>query len=121
MNIYRGEERLLNSSIYQKKLRGDQNLNVLLYHYVKNDELKIISIPDQLDFRYLPEIGNRINVNLKCNEINIQEKQYYLLIQKSYCEKINKKYLKKINKEKNYTKLFYLNNHYLFKKNNKVY
>ena len=90
MNIYRGEERLLNSSIYQKKLRGDQNLNVLLYHYVKNDELKIISIPDQLDFRYLPEIGNRINVNLKCNEINIQEKQYYLLIQKSYCEKINK-------------------------------
>ncbi len=120
MNIYRGEERLLNSSIYQKKLRGDQNLNVLLYHYVKNDELKIISIPDQLDFRYLPEIGNRINVNLKCNEINIQEKQYYLLIQKSYCEKINKKYFKKINKEKNYTKLFYLNNHYLFKKNNKV-
>ena len=82
-------------------------------------ELKIISTPDQLDFRFLPEIGNRIIFNLECNEINIQEKQYYLLIKKSYCEKIDKKYLKKINKE-NYTKLFYLNDYYLFKKNNKV-
>ena len=119
INFYRGEERLLNSSISQKKLRGDQHVNILLYHYVENDELKIISTPDHLDFSFLPEIGNRINSNSKCSDFNIEEKQYYLLIKKSYCEKIDKKYLKKINKE-NYTKLFYLNDYYLFKKNNKV-
>jgi hypothetical protein len=118
INLYRGEERLVNSSISQKKIRGDQNLNILLYHYVKNDEFKIISMPDALDFMFLPEIGNRINSNFKCSDFNIEEKQYYLLIQETYCEKINKEYLKKISKDKNYIKLFYLNDHYLFKKNN---
>ena len=118
INLYRGEERLVNSSISQKKIRGDQNLNTLLYHYVKNDEFKIISMPDALDFMFLPEIGNRINYNFKCSDFNIKEKQYYLLIQETYCEKTNKEYLKKISNDKNYIKLFYLNDHYLFKKNN---
>ena len=116
LNNYRNTERLISSNLSKKNERGDKVLNTLIYHYVDKNNYKILSIPDQMDFRYLPKIENRVIVKHDCKNLLENEEKYYLLIKNSYCQTLIDGELKNYYKKNKFNALFFYNDHYLFVK-----
>ncbi len=114
LNNYRNTERLISSNLNKKNERGDKVLNTLIYHYVDKNNYKILSIPDQMDFRYLPKIENRVIVKHDCKNLLENEEKYYLLIKNSYCQNLIDGELKNYYKKNKFNALFFYNDHYLF-------
>ena len=114
LNNYRNTERLISSNLSKKNERGDKVLNTLIYHYVDKNNYKILSIPDQMDFRYLPKIENRVIVKHDCKNLLENEEKYYLLIKNSYCQNLIDGELKNYYKKNKFNALFFYNDHYLF-------
>ena len=114
LNNYRNTERLISSNLNKKNERGDKVLNSLIYHYVGKNNYKILSIPDQMDFRYLPKIENRVIVKHNCKNLLKNEEKYYLLIKNSYCQNLIDEELKNYYKKNKFNALFFYNDHYLF-------
>ena len=114
LNNYRNTERLISSNLNKKNERGDKVLNTLIYHYVDKNNYKILSIPDQMDFRYLPKIESRVVVKHDCKNLLKNEEKYYLLIKNSYCQNLIDEELKNYYKKKKFKTLFFYNDHYLF-------
>ena len=114
LNNYRNTERLISSNLNKKNERGDKVLNSLIYHYVGKNNYKILSIPDQMDFRYLPKIENRVIVEHDCKNLLKNEEKYYLLIKNSYCQNLIDEELKNYYKKNKFNALFFYNDHYLF-------
>lgn len=115
INAFRGDERLINSSISKKMLRGDIQINTLLYHYAGKDNFKIISVPNYLDFEFLPLIGHRVEVEGEClmTKKNIYDQKFYLIVEASYCKKqIGNEWLNSY-LNNNFKILFEFKNYYL--------
>jgi hypothetical protein len=100
IHTIKNDEKIISKSIESKKLRGNQEINILLYNtfnYSKPD-FDIISIPD-VDFSYLPIIGERI-IETSCDNFDmfissrIISKSFYLLINNKFCN-INKLFKEK--------------------------
>jgi len=115
INNLRNEERLISSSEKKKMLRGDREINALLYNFVKEDNFNIISIPDVLFSSFLPKIGDRVITNRDCKEPLSSDKIFYLLIKESYCNKYYKGWKKNL-LNNDFKVLFHLNDHYLLLK-----
>ena len=88
----KNDEKLVFKSIEDKKLRGFSETNILLYNYLQNSdkEYDIITVSANA-FKFLPDIGHRF-VRSGCEEfINLVDNKYknmnyYLLLNKDYCE-----------------------------------
>ncbi|OCW75911.1 hypothetical protein AKH19_05945 [Pelagibacteraceae bacterium GOM-A1] len=114
LNNYRSTERLISSNLNKKNERGDKVLNSLIYHYVDKNNFKILSIPDQMDFRYLPKIENRVIVKHDCKDLLKNEEKYYLLIKSSYCQNLIGEEMRDYYRDNKFKTLFFYNDHYLF-------
>ena len=96
-------------------LRGDIQINTLLYHYAGKDNFKIISVPNYLDFEFLPLIGHRVEVEGEClmTKKNIYDQKFYLIVEASYCKKqIGNEWLNSY-LNNNFKILFEFKNYYL--------
>ncbi len=90
--VIKNDERLVEKSIELKKIRGQRDINALLYNYFENQKpkLKILSIENN-QFVHLPIIGNMVQrsncKDLKNKlEINISNEHFYVLIENDLCK-----------------------------------
>lgn len=118
INKIKNDDKIIFKSIESKKLRGNIEVNALLYNSLNysKPEFYVFSIPD-INFNYLPIIGEKIR-DISCNKFDLKLKEesihesFYLLINTNSCniDELfkDKKYpfkLKKIFKHKNH--IFY--------------
>ena len=91
IQVIKNDNKLLLKSIESKKIRGNRDVNVLMYSHFdyKEPELDIISVPP-MDFNHLPIIGKKIKyTNCKKLLSKLQNNEYknsfYLLINRNIC------------------------------------
>ena len=92
VSSHRKQDWLISDTYEKKKVRGDIQINTLLYQYIKNKKLRVKAMPDHLGFAFLPEIGDLFDNRVDCKghfekylkEVN---ENHYLLINLDFCKR----------------------------------
>jgi hypothetical protein len=119
IHLIKNDNKLLLKSIESKKIRGNRNVNVLMYNQLdyKEPELNIISVPP-MDFKHLPIIGKKIK-EIYCEKLlsklqnNEYKNSFYLLINQNICS--IKKIILERQVEYSFDKLFVFKNFIFYK------
>lgn len=116
LKIYRPDSVLISKSFEKKMLRGNSKLNLLLYHYVKKNNIKNNIYYNDQEFYKLPIIEKQLILE-SCELIDKRinnfknDNQFYVFINKNLCQE------KKFDEEKLFikgTKIFSEDNFILY-------